>query len=94
MDYEQILAKLQEWSALYGLKIVGAIAILIIGRIIVGIASKLVYKMAQKAKFAIFTYIFNSFLIMTSIIFPYWAIFRKIIIIAIDYHCTLIWKND
>jgi len=50
MEIEQIIAKLQEWGTLYGLKIVGAIAILIIGRIVVGIVSKVVNKLSQKAK--------------------------------------------
>ncbi|MFH2036377.1 MAG: mechanosensitive ion channel domain-containing protein [Candidatus Zixiibacteriota bacterium] len=49
MDFEQILVKLQELSALYGLKVVGAIAILIIGRLVVGAISRLVRKLLEKS---------------------------------------------
>jgi small conductance mechanosensitive channel len=47
---EGILEKIYEWGALYGLKILGAIAILIIGRIVIGIIVKIVKKMMNRSK--------------------------------------------
>jgi small conductance mechanosensitive channel len=47
---EGILDKIIEWSTLYGLKIVGALAILIIGRIVVGIITGAVKKVMRKSK--------------------------------------------
>ncbi len=41
---EPLMAKLQEWVALYGLKVIAAIAILLIGRL----AAKLVHKIVQR----------------------------------------------
>ncbi len=47
---EGILDKIIEWGTLYGLKIVGALAILIIGRIVVGIITGAVKKVMRKSK--------------------------------------------
>jgi small conductance mechanosensitive channel len=41
--------KLVEWSALYGTKVIGAIAILIIGRIVVGIVARMIKRLMRKA---------------------------------------------
>jgi len=48
MQMDQILVKLQEWVALYGLKLVAAIVILILGRFIAGLLKKLINKMMTK----------------------------------------------
>ena len=47
---ENIGLKLQEWLALYGLKIIAAIAILILGRIAAGLARSLVRRILRKSK--------------------------------------------
>jgi small conductance mechanosensitive channel len=47
---ENILEKVYELGALYGTKIIGAIAILILGRLVVGILIKLVRKILEKSK--------------------------------------------
>jgi small conductance mechanosensitive channel len=47
---ENILDKIYEWGALYGTKIVGALAILVIGRILVGIFVRLIRRLLEKAK--------------------------------------------
>ncbi len=47
---EGLLDKIIEWGALYGMKIVGALAILIIGRIVVGIITGTVKKIMRKSK--------------------------------------------
>ena len=47
---EQILAQIQELVAVYGLKVIAALAILIIGRIAAGWARKLVKKLMTKGK--------------------------------------------
>jgi small conductance mechanosensitive channel len=47
---EGILDKIIEWGALYGMKIVGALAILIIGRIVVGILTGALKKVMRKSK--------------------------------------------
>jgi small conductance mechanosensitive channel len=47
---ENIVMKLQEWIALYGLKVVAAIAILVLGRIAAGIARSLVRRILKKSK--------------------------------------------
>jgi small conductance mechanosensitive channel len=46
---ENIYDLITEWATLYGLKIVGAIAILILGRIVVGIVTGLVKRLMRKA---------------------------------------------
>lgn len=46
---ENISDKLLEWAALYGMKILAAIAILIIGRILIGIVARIVRKLMTKA---------------------------------------------
>ncbi|MFZ5979257.1 MAG: mechanosensitive ion channel family protein [Candidatus Zixiibacteriota bacterium] len=46
---EEILAKVYEWAALYGLKIIGAIAIIVIGRIAVGILARVVHRLMSKS---------------------------------------------
>lgn len=47
---DEILVKLQEFGALYGLRVVGAIAILVLGRIAAGILRSLLSKMMEKSK--------------------------------------------
>lgn len=47
---EELLAKVQEWVTLYGLKIIGAAAILVIGRIAARIVRSLIKKLMQKSK--------------------------------------------
>lgn len=47
---EEVLVKLQEWGALYGLKIVGAITILVLGRIAAGFIRSILTKMMTKSK--------------------------------------------
>ena len=47
---EGLWDKVIEWGALYGLKIVGAIAVLIIGRIVVGIITGVVRRLLKRAQ--------------------------------------------
>jgi small conductance mechanosensitive channel len=47
---ENIVMKLQEWIALYGLKVVAAIAILVLGRIAAGIVRGIVRRLLRKSK--------------------------------------------
>jgi len=47
---ENLLVTLKEWASLYGLKIISAIAILIIGRIAAGLIRTLLKKLLQKSK--------------------------------------------
>ena len=47
---EGLTDKIIEWGALYGLRVVGALAILIIGRIIVGILTNIVQRVLRKSK--------------------------------------------
>jgi small conductance mechanosensitive channel len=47
---EGILEKLNDWSMLYGLSILGALLILIIGRIAVGILAGIIRRLMQRAK--------------------------------------------
>ena len=47
---ENIVMKLQEWVTFYGLKIIAAIVILILGRIAAGLARSLVRKVLRKGK--------------------------------------------
>ncbi len=49
MDLEQLWPKLQEWLAMYGMKLVAALAVLIIGRIIIGILVGIVRKLLKRA---------------------------------------------
>ncbi len=49
MEFDNILEKLIEWGALYGTKIIGAFVILVIGRIVTGIISKLVHRLMVKS---------------------------------------------
>jgi len=46
---EGIWDTIQEWSALYGMKIIGAIAILVIGRIVIGIVVGIIRRVLKKA---------------------------------------------
>ena len=46
---ENLTEKLLEWGALYGTKIIAAIAILVIGRIVVGLLTRLVRRLMTKA---------------------------------------------
>lgn len=46
---EQVIETLKEWGTLYGMKVVGAIIILIIGRIVVGFLTSLLKKVLKKA---------------------------------------------
>ena len=50
MNVEQIVSKLQEFIALYGLNIVGAIVILVLGRIVAGIVKKIIRSIMTKNK--------------------------------------------
>ena len=45
---ENILDKIMEWGALYGTKIIGALAILVIGRILVGIIAGVVRRLMKR----------------------------------------------
>ncbi|BCS98709.1 mechanosensitive ion channel protein [Desulfoluna limicola] len=47
---ESIVVKLQEWLAFYGLKVVAALAILVLGRIAAGIVRRLLRKVMTKGK--------------------------------------------
>jgi small conductance mechanosensitive channel len=47
---ENIVMKLQEWIVLYGLKVVAAIAILVLGRIAAGIIRGVVRRLLRKSK--------------------------------------------
>jgi small conductance mechanosensitive channel len=49
MDIDLILKSIGDWAAVYAFKIVGAILILIIGRIIAGAIAKLVVKVLRKS---------------------------------------------
>ncbi len=48
MEMEKILSILGDWAALYAVKIVGALAIIIIGRIVAGMLSKMVMRLMRK----------------------------------------------
>jgi small conductance mechanosensitive channel len=47
---EDVMVKIQEWIALYGLKVVAAIAILVLGRIAAGIVRSIVRRLLRKSK--------------------------------------------
>jgi len=47
---EVLYDRLIEWGALYGTKVLAAVAILILGRIIAGVVSKIVRRLLEKAK--------------------------------------------
>lgn len=47
---EQVVAKLQEWLALYGLKVIAALAILVLGRIAAQAVRGLIRKMLKRGK--------------------------------------------
>ncbi|HUV30727.1 MAG TPA: mechanosensitive ion channel domain-containing protein [Acidobacteriota bacterium] len=47
---ENILDKVVEWGALYGTKILGALAILIIGRLLVGVLANIVRRLMTRSK--------------------------------------------
>lgn len=47
---EELQVKILEWLALYGTKVVGAILILIIGRIVSGMLAKLVGRLLRRSK--------------------------------------------
>jgi len=47
---ENLSDKLLEWGALYGTKIIAAIAILVVGRILVGVVARVVKKLMTKGK--------------------------------------------
>ncbi|MFH1686467.1 MAG: mechanosensitive ion channel domain-containing protein [bacterium] len=46
---ETVYEKLIEWASLYGLRVVGAIAILVIGRIVVGIIARAVHRVMVRS---------------------------------------------
>jgi len=46
---EDVLAKVYDWAALYGIKIVGALAIIIIGRIVTGILAGVVRRLMNRS---------------------------------------------
>lgn len=50
IDVEGLMDKVMEWRALYGMKVVGALVVLIIGRIVVGILTGIVKRLLVKAK--------------------------------------------
>ena len=72
MEVDQIIAKLQEFIALYGLNILGAIVILILGRIISGIAKKIIGNIMKRNKveqtLISFVTSFSYFAMMTFVI--------------------------
>jgi small conductance mechanosensitive channel len=47
---EDVMVKIQEWIALYGLKVIAAIAILVFGRIAAGIVRGVVRRLLRKSK--------------------------------------------
>ena len=47
---EQVMVKIQEWIALYGLKVIAAIAILVIGRFAAGLVKSAIKKIMQKSR--------------------------------------------
>ncbi|HPQ44675.1 MAG TPA: mechanosensitive ion channel [Syntrophales bacterium] len=47
---EQVIVKLQEWITLYGLKVIAAVIILIVGRIAAGALRTLVRRLLQKSR--------------------------------------------
>ena len=47
---EQIIDKIYEWAALYGTKVIGAIVILALGRILVGVFARLFRRLLEKGK--------------------------------------------
>jgi small conductance mechanosensitive channel len=47
---ENIYELIKEWAALYGLKVIGAVAILILGRIAVGVLTGLVGRLMRRSK--------------------------------------------
>ena len=47
---EEILNTAIEWGKLYGLKVVGAVAIFIIGRFVIGIITGIVKRIMKKSK--------------------------------------------
>jgi len=47
---ENVVEILMEWATAYGLKIVGAIALLVIGRIVVGILTGVVKRLMNRSK--------------------------------------------
>jgi len=50
MDYERVLALTQEWVALYGLQVIGALVILVLGRIAAGITKSILRALMTKSK--------------------------------------------
>jgi len=50
MDSERIVALAQEWMALYGLKVIGAVVILVVGRIAAGITRSILRALMTKSK--------------------------------------------
>ena len=46
---ENIMEKILEWGALYGTKVLGAIVILVVGRIVVGFVAKIIKKLMTRA---------------------------------------------
>ncbi len=47
---ESIVLRLQEWLAFYGLKVVAAVVILVLGRIAAGIIRRLLWKAMEKGR--------------------------------------------
>ncbi len=50
MDAERIMELLQEWGALYGLKVIGALVILVLGRIAAGIIRSILRVLMTRSK--------------------------------------------
>lgn len=51
MNWEQVMAKVQEWIALYGLKVIAAIIILFVGWIAAKLISAVFKRMLTKVRF-------------------------------------------
>ncbi|MBN2279768.1 MAG: mechanosensitive ion channel [Candidatus Marinimicrobia bacterium] len=49
-DVQTLLTKIMDWLTLYGLRLVGAIALLIVGRIVAGIFRSILKKLMRKSK--------------------------------------------
>ncbi len=48
-ELEPLMEKIAEWGALYGMKLIGAIVILIVGRLLAGIVARIVRRLLEKA---------------------------------------------
>jgi len=46
---EAVLNTIKDWAALYGIKVIGAIAILVLGRIVIGIINRIIKRILKRA---------------------------------------------